>query len=189
LENEIVCVHISLLAIFIGGFLLFLYPEPRFSIRGYFSRRAFGKLLIVSSILGGLELLLCPHFVFTHQKFGGAFAFLNGIVNYFESRFGHDVCSLFCGFIFSTLVSLISLLFVFKNLSYLKMRPLILSLICSSIAFLPIVLIHLIDDHLRAQLEWWAMGAFIGIALIAFIFSTIGWVWVRFLKKKVTFEN
>ncbi len=189
LQGEVVCLHLSLGALFIVGFLLFRYPEPKFSVRGYLGRKAFGKLLIVSSVLGALEFLFCPHLVFTHQNFGGFFSFMNIFVDYSEAKLGPDFCSFICGFIFSTLVSLVSFLFVFKNLSFFKLRPFLLSLGGCSIAFLPIFLIHALDDHLRSQLLWWGSGVLFGITLVGLIFSAAGWLWLTMVKTRVTHAN
>lgn len=151
---------------FLVGFSLYFHPQPRITVPGYWSPLIFARILIVMTLLTGLQILLCPSFVFLDSSTGWApFA---PITEMFMAWGGMKACMFSCGLMFSSLGALVTFISVRKVLSRSIARDLIRA---AGLAFLtqaPVIAVQLFDERLRPFALYWALGS--GLGLLAIVF-------------------
>lgn len=160
---------------FLVGFSLYFYPQPRLSVPGYWSPSIFARILIVMTLLTGVQILLCPSFVFLDSPLGWTpFA---PITERFMAWGGMNACMFSCGLIFSSLGALVTFLTVRNVLSRSAARDLIRA---AGLAFLtqaPVIGVQVFDESLRPFAIYWALGSGLGLLAIVFLVRFSAKVW------------
>lgn len=152
---------------FLVGFSLYFYPQPRLSVPGYWSPSIFARILIVMTLLTGVQIVLCPSFVFLDSPLGWApFA---PITERFMAWGGMSACMFSCGLIFSSLGAAVTSLAVRNVLSRSATKDLIRA---AGLAFLtqaPVIGVQIFDENLRPFAIYWALGSGLGLLAIVFL--------------------
>lgn len=152
--------------LFSVGFYLHFSPQPRLEVRGYWSPFVFARLLIVSALLTGVEIILCPSFVFLNSPL--PWSPFGGITRWFMSWGGMPACMFSCGFLFASLGGITSFVVVAKVLSGGRLKTLRLPLILLFSTQIPVLIIQAWDASLRSFLPFWVLGCLSGITLAIF---------------------
>lgn len=157
---------------FLTGFSLYFHPQPRLSVPGYWSPWIFAKILIGMTLLTGLQILLCPSFVFLESPLGIS-PFLP-ITEWFMSWGGMTACMFSCGFLFSSLGGMFTFLTVKKVLSRTAYRDLLRAVGVAYFTQLPLIGIQVVDEGLRPFAVHWAMGSVIGLVAVGVLVRFAG---------------
>jgi hypothetical protein len=151
------------------SFALFLWPQPRLAPRGYATWASLGKLGLATTLVSGLQILLCPEMTSGGLRHGP----LPGVLHFthiLHSWAGMNVCMFMCGFIFSGIAASVGLSVFSRALSQSPLRILALALLFTSIAQTPAIAFQLASGvELSAQL-FWIFGTLAGFGLSYFAF-------------------
>lgn len=152
---------------FMVGFSLYFYPQPRLTVPGYWSPVIFARILIGMTSLTGIQILLCPSFVFLDSSLGWTpFA---PITERFMVWGGMKACMFSCGLIFSGLGAIVTFISVRKVLSRSASKDLIRA---AGLAFLtqaPVIGVQVVDESLRPFAGYWGVGSALGLLGGAFL--------------------
>lgn len=143
------------------GFSLYFHPQPRLIVPGYWSPFIFAKILIGMTLLTGIQILLCPSFVFLGSSAGWN-PFLN-ITEWFMAQGGMSACMFACGFIFSSLGGVITFMTVRKILFRSAPRDFIKAVGLAFLTQVPLVGVQIADEGLRPFAVFWGLGSGLGL--------------------------
>jgi hypothetical protein len=149
---------------FLTGFSLYFHPQPRLSVPGYWSPWIFARILIGMTVLTGLEIILCPSFVFLGSETSWA-PFLR-VTEWFMSVGGMKACMFSCGLIFSGLGGLFTFATVRKVLSKSSNVDLIRAIGLAYVTQLPLLLVQLSEEELRSFVGFWFFGGLLGLCAV-----------------------
>ncbi len=156
---------------FWAGFSLYYRPQPRLTVPGYWSPQIFAKILIGMTLLTGVQILLCPSFVFLDSPLGWApFA---PITEWFMAWGGMSACMFSCGLLFSSLGAWTTFLAVRKVLSRSSTGDLVRAAGLAFLTQIPVIAVQVVDENLRPFAVYWGIGSAIGL-LVAVFFLEVG---------------
>ena len=146
------------------GFFLYFKPQPRLAVPGYLSAWVYAKIIIGATIGTIATFLVCPSFSFIPTTIN--WNPLEHFTMHLMSIGGMVLCMLFCGFMFSIIISSIAFSSMAKVLLRTRMRQLKLPLAIVLLAQLPIISFQVFNPGLRSTVAHWILGSAVG-ALIA----------------------
>lgn len=150
---------------FFVGFWLYYSPQPRLVVPGYWSPAVFAKVLFAMTALTGVQILLCPSFVFLDSPLSwNPFLPLTG---WFMSWGGMRGCMASCGFIFSGIGGLVAFGLIRRTLRRSRWQDVLKAVAAAYFTQIPIVAIQVFDPGLRAFAGFWLLGGLLGTAAIA----------------------
>lgn len=151
------------------GFTLHFRPEPRIMVRGVFSPFVVARLLLISSFTTVLQILVCPSFVFLVSPLD--WNPLGPLTHILMVTGGMNLCMLFCGFLFSFLSGGLGVFSITKAVVG-NDRATMLKVFCLLlVSQVPILMVQILTPDLRNFVAFWALGLFIGTALIFLLLS------------------
>lgn len=169
----IVCILFGVL-MFIA-FTLYFRPQPRLSVRGYWAPWVFAKLLLMMTLVTGLQLVICPHFIFGHHHGSNPFAIFHHVTDFYMSVTGSmKGCMFLCGITFSGLSSFLAFWTITRNLTFSRFRHLCVVIGISALSLLPVLFLQLSNDHTRSLLPYWLLGNGLSLFLMAISFKYFG---------------
>jgi hypothetical protein len=163
--SVIAAVGLSLLILFVAGFSLQFFPQPRIEVAGYWSPWTMGRALVWMAALSALQLLICPDLAGVLEV---PSAGLSSFTHVFMQWGGMQTCMMMCGVLFSGMSSAI----VFYSLRRVAIRSRLKS-ICAvaAVVFLgqaPVIICQIF--HHVDLLGYWAAGSMVSIGAVALFF-------------------
>lgn len=152
---------------FLTGFSLYFHPQPRLSVPGYWSPWIFAKILIGMTLLTGLEIILCPSFVFLGSE--NSWTPFLPVTEWFMSVGGMRACMFSCGLIFSGLGALFTFATVRKVLSASSRTDLARAIGLAYVTQLPLLLVQLAEEDLRNFVGFWFLGGLLGLSVVVIL--------------------
>ncbi len=160
---------VSMLAV---GFTLYFRPQPRLAVPGYWSAWVYAKVIVGSTLGTIITFLVCPSFAFVPTKLSwNPFEHLTMSLMHMG---GMRLCMLFCGFLFSVLISVFAFSTTARVLARTRVQKLILLAGLVVAAQLPILAFQVFAEALRPTALYWLVGGIVGAFLGVLIVSRIG---------------
>jgi hypothetical protein len=158
----------------VAGFALYFIPQPRLSVRGYWSLWVYAKLLILMTITTVLQLILCPHFALVHFSNENPFRFFESVTAEYMRWGGMSGCMFLCGLTFSSLGALVAFSFMGRHFSFSRPQRLLAAVGIGLLAQLPIMVLQLSSPAGQPYFLFWLLGSAIGLGLMGIVFKLIG---------------
>jgi hypothetical protein len=118
------------------------------------------------TLLTGVQILLCPSFVFLDSPLGWApFA---PVTELFMAWGGMSACMFSCGLLFSGLGALVTFLTLRKVLSRSSISDLVRAVGLAYLTQLPVIGVQIVDPSLRPFAVYWGLGSALGLLALAF---------------------
>ena len=157
---------------FAVGFSLYFHPQPRLSVPGYWSPGIFARILIVMTLMTGVQIVLCPSFVFLESPI--SWSPLTQLTDWFMSWGGMKGCMFSCGLLFSGIGGLLTFLSVRKVLSRSSSGDLLRAGGLAYLTQLPLVGVQVAEPGLQSFVPFWALGSVLGVLAMAVLAKRVG---------------
>lgn len=154
------------------GFSLYFRPQPRLAVPGYWSPWVYAKVISGPTLGTVVTFLVCPSFAFVPTKLSWIpFEHLTMSLMHIG---GMGLCMVFCGFLFSILISLFAFASTARVLARTRVKKLLLLAGLVVAAQLPILAFQVFAAALRPTALHWLAGGIAGAFLGVLIVSRIG---------------